>query len=706
MNRREFVAASVAGAAMMQRGMLALAAPAGDLQVTVDATKVGEPVTPLIFGGYMEPATTRVWAEMLTDRKFARSVTDAAPPLSSSFMGRSPMHFWKPVGPASTVEMDKVKPFVGDYSPRITLDATEVHGIQQEGLRLASGKSYVGRIYLAGDPGAKIVVRLVWGPGASDSHAIPIPPLSHEYRRIALKFTSPVDTQDARLEIVGKGSGSFHIGAVSLMPSDNVQGFHAGMVKLYKDAGYAMAKWPGGNFVSQYDWRDGLGDRDKRPPRNRESNDVGIHEFMAFCKLLGAEPYLAIDSGYGDDFSAAQEVEYVNGPATSPMGKLRAANGHPEPFKVRLWCIGNEMYGFWQAGHMSLNQYSEKHNRIVKAMKKVDPTIKVTSAGATPAEISMMTQENKQFIPNFWWPPFPNDLPYKFEGTNDWDYWMLKNGADYIDHISEHTYAYPELSFDEKKQLFVDLHDPLETQARRMTNRMGQAFESWDYYVEKMPSLKSKNIKFIFDEWGVRFPNAAGTGMTRKVGMVTTLSYALFLHELSRHSDMVAASCPTSAFSLIVTDPTGDAVGWTGPGLVVKLMRAHFANACPVNLGGNSPQPLISGTTWLDRGTKPTGSPTYPLDVVAAFSGDRKKFILSVVNPTVDGQEFASQISGVKLRGPGKLWQLAAASVDAENESGKEPVVKIVESSQTALLNKVQVPPISVNVYEFDVENG
>lgn len=74
---------------------------------------------------------------------------------------------------------------------------------------------------------------------------------------------------------------------------------------------------------------------------------------------------------------------------------------------------------------MSANQYAEKHVRIVKAMKKVDPTIKVTSAGATPAELSMMTQENKQFIPNFWWPSFTNDLPYKFESNNDYDYWML-----------------------------------------------------------------------------------------------------------------------------------------------------------------------------------------------------------------------------------------------------------------------------------------
>lgn len=713
MNRREFVAASVASAAMMQEEILAQAVKAGDVQVTVDATVVSEAITPLVFGGYMEPATTGVWAEMLTDRKFARSVTDAEPPPSRSFMRRYQRQFWKPVGPGKNMEMDKIKPFVGQHSPRIGLDPIEVHGIQQGGLRLGRGKSYVGRVYLAGDPGAKIMVRLVWGPGASDSQTIPIPLLSHEYRKVPLKFTSPVETQDARLEIVGTGSGSFHIGTVSLMPADNVQGFHAGMIKYFKDAGFAMAKWPGGNFVSAYDWHDGLGDPDKRPPRISpvwsnliESNDVGIHEFVGFCRLLGAEPYITVNSGLGEARIAAEEVEYANGSIDTPMGKLRAASGHPEPFNIRLWCIGNEMYGFWQFGHMSLNQYCVKHNYFVEAMKKVDPTIKVTSAGSTPCEISMMTQENKQFLPNMWWPPFPNDLPYKFGGTNDWDGWMLAKCADNIDHISEHTYCYPELSFDTEKQLFVDRHDPLYVQARRLPNRMGEAFESWQKYVEKMPWLKERNLKFIFDEWGVRFPNAAGTGMTRRTGMVTPLSFALFLHEMFRHSDMVAASCPTSAFSQIVPDRTGDAAGFTVEGLVIKLMRTHFAGAHPLEVDGNSPQQPVSGTPFLDMPTKPTGSPTYPLDVVAALSGDRKRLILSVVNPTVDGREFTLQINGVKLRGMGKLWQLAAPSVDAENVPGKEPAVRIVESSQTLLLGKTPVPPISVNVYEFDVENG
>ena len=474
----------------------------------------------------MEPATTRVWAEMLTDRKFFRAINDTSPPPPGFNAGRAQLHYWKAVGPPESVIMDTVNPFVGDHTPRITVAASEAHGIQQEGLRLGKGKTYDGRIYLKGDPQAKVVVRLWWGPGDADAHTFPIPPLAHEYQKIPLKFSAPADAQNARLEIVGTGSGDFHIGTVSLMPADNLQGFRPGMVKLFKEVGYAMAKWPGGNFVSQYDWRDGIGDRDKRPPRVRESNDVGLHEFFAFCNLLGAEPYLAIDSGYGDDFSAAQEVEYVNGPANSPMGKLRAANGHPEPFKIRLWCIGNEMYGFWQAGHMSANQYAEKHDRIVKAMKKVDPTILVTSAGATPAELSMMTQENKQFIPNFFWPPFPNDLPYKFASINDYDYWMLKRGADYIDHISEHTYAYPELSFDEKKQLFVDLHDPLETQARRMTNRMGQAFEAWEY-------LQGKDTGTAIEENEVHFRRVGHAFSQRRRDRHETRGRDGDAHELS-----------------------------------------------------------------------------------------------------------------------------------------------------------------------------
>ncbi|MGH9737317.1 MAG: alpha-N-arabinofuranosidase [Candidatus Acidiferrales bacterium] len=710
MNRREFLAASVTGAAILGQGLTAFGEePAGSVQVEVDATKQGEPVTPLIFGGYMEPATTRVWAEMLSDRKFAQPITNTPPNPSNSFFRRFE-RLWMPVGTEGTVKMDAVRPFVGEHSPRVRMDGAEARGIQQSGLHLGRGRRYVGRIYLAGDASAQVKVRLVWGHSDGESQTVTIPPLSPEYRIFPLQFTPTAAAEDARLEILGVGSGSFHIGAASLMPADNTRGFHAGMIRLYRDARIKMTKWPGGNFVSAYDWYDGIGDRDRRPPRPEpmwgnaiESNDVGIHEFVDFCRLLDAEPYVAINSGFGGARVAAEEVEYCNGSTETRLGKMRADNGHPEPFNIRLWCAGNEMYGWWQFGHMSLNQYWVKHNSIVEAMKKVDPTIKITSAAASICERSWCDAEQHDFGgTDIWRPPVLEKLPYKFGGTYDWDGWMLEKCADNIDHLSEHTYAYPDLYFDDAKQHFERADDPLQMRARRMSNRIGEAFDAWQNYVEKMPSLKSKNIKFIFDEWGTRFRSANG-GFHRPSGMVSPLSYALFLHELFRHSDMVAASCPTAGLNTVLVDNTGEATGFSAEGLVMKLMATHFAGALPVDVKGNSPQQPVRGTPFLDIPTSPIGSPTYPLDVVAAISGDRKTFLVSVVNPTEAAQDFAPQLAGVKLQASGKLWQIAPPNVNAANEPGKEPVIQILEHQQITLSERVNVPPFSINVYEFRI---
>ncbi len=714
-NRREFLTVSAAGAAMLKQQMIVLGATPQatpeNIQAVIDASKVGAPVTPLIFGGYMEPATTRVWAEMLTDRKFALAITAEKPAPRTGFFRFFRVERWEPVGPAASVEMDTERPFVGAHSPRISLAGASPRGIEQSGVRLARGKSYTGRIYLKGDRSAKVEVRLVWGAGPGDAQTIRIPALSGEYRKFPLKFTAKADATDAKFEITATGSGAFHVGTVSLMPADNLHGFDAGMVKLYREAGFKMAKWPGGNFVSGYDWYDGIGDRDKRPPRpqamwgNRfESNDVGVDDFVQFCRLLDAEPYVAINSGFGEARVAAEEVEYCNGSTSTRLGRMRAENGYREPHNVRLWCIGNEMYGFWQFGKMSLNQYWVKHNEIVEAMKKVDPAIKVTSSGASICEKSWCYAENYYLAarPDMWRPPLVDKLPFKFGGPHDYDGWMLAKCTDNIDHLSEHTYCYPELAFDGETQKWNQPNDPLPHKARRMANRVGEAFDAWRKYVEKMPSLEQKNIKFIFDEWGARYRSLKG-GFERPSGMLTPLASAIFLHELFRHSDMVAASCPTGGLYQVLINSTGEAVGFSAEGLVMKLFGNHLANALPVEVTGNSPQQPVSGTPFVDIPLSPCGSPTYPLDIVAALSGDRKKFILSVVNPTETGQKFGGQISGVEPGGPGKLWQIAPPSLNSANVPGKDPEVEIVETSVPKLPDTIELPPYSISVYEFPV---
>jgi len=712
MNRRKFVVGSVAGAAMLKQNIKAFASPAASIQFTADASKAGAQINPMIFGGYMEPATTSVWAEVLTDRKFANPVTSAVPavPANPTFRRFGGERF-KPVGPEGTLEMDTERPFVGRHSPRVRLSPTEPHGIRQSRLRIGK-KAYRGRVVLVGDPGTKVTVRLSWGSEASEAQTITIPALHQQYQTFPLKFAPAAASEEASLEILGVGTGAFHIGAVSLMPADNVQGFHAGMIRLFKEAGFKMFKWPGGNFVSAYDYRDGLGDPDKRPPRLQpmwsdrvESNDLGLHEFMALCRLVGAEPDLTIDSGFGSPREAAEQVEYCNGAVTTRMGKMRAANGSAEPFHIRYWTIGNEMYGPWQYGHMSADQYWVKHNRIVEAMRAVDPGIKVTLSGASICEKSVDAAEKKgNFFPSIWEPPIPEPLPFKFGSTTDWDGWLLKNCADYTDTVSEHTYAYPNLVFDAQKQLFVDApNEPLQFKARRLANRIGGAFDCWDRYVQDIPSLKSRDIKFIFDEWGNR-PRSADGQNHPLPGMLTPLSYALCFHEMFRHSDKIAATCATGGLRLL-TDVSGDAVGLPAEQVVMKLMHTHFLNAFPIPVDGNSPQKQVPGTDFVDRGPTLTGSPTYPLDVLAGLSSDRKRFLLSVVNPSEAVQQLVSSIRQIKLRQRGKLYQIAPPGLNSVNEAGKEPIVKIVETEQTSFPEMLQVPPVSVSLYEFEVES-
>jgi alpha-N-arabinofuranosidase len=132
-------------------------------------------------------------------------------------------------------------------------------------------------------------------------------------------------------------------------------------------------------------------------------------------------------------------------------------------------------------------------------------------------------------------------------------------------------------------------------------------------------------------------------------------------------------------------------------GNVVDKVGALFT------VSGNSPQVPMRGTPMVDMGSEPVGSATYPIDVLAALSGDRKIFILSAINATEEAQEFTPQLNGVKLRGSGRLSQIVAPSAISNNEVGKEPVVKIAESTVGALAEKVQLPPVSVSIYQFEI---
>jgi alpha-N-arabinofuranosidase len=263
------------------------------------------------------------------------------------------------------------------------------------------------------------------------------------------------------LSIEPLGSGRLYVGTVSLMPGDNVEGFRPDVLVLLRELGSPVYRWPGGNFVSGYNWRDGIGDRDKRPPRKNpawqgvESNDVGIHEFMRLCELINTEPYIAVNAGLGSSDEAVAEVQYATGAETTPMGKLRASNGHPDPWKVPFWSIGNEMYGNWQLGHMSTEQFVMKNNEFADKMRSANPAIHLISEGDLGA----------------------------------WDKMILSNCSDKMDYISEHFY----------KQ---DYHGGgLMTHVKQIPDAIREKAAAHREYRKTIPSLAGKDIRICMDEW-------------------------------------------------------------------------------------------------------------------------------------------------------------------------------------------------------------
>ena len=328
-------------------------ATAAKVTISIDAARVGEPISKYVYGQFIEHLGRciygGIWAEMLDDRKFFHPVGK----------GESP---WKAIGGREAATMVREAAFVGEHSPRITLAGDEPRGIEQRGLGLVEGKTYTGRIWLSRSKPGPASVSLVWGEASGDRQTVTIPSVGGEFSKAPFQFRAGRSTADARLEITALGEGTLAIGAVSLMPADNVCGMRADTLALLKELDAPVYRWPGGNFVSGYDWHDGLGDPDRRAPRKNpawqgvEHNDFGIDEYMNFCRLLGADPYITVNSGLGGVQTAVEEVEYANAPATAPWASFAPATATPRPMAsasgrsaTRCTAAGNSVTCPWKS---------------------------------------------------------------------------------------------------------------------------------------------------------------------------------------------------------------------------------------------------------------------------------------------------------------------------------------------------------------------
>lgn len=595
-----------------------------DSKIVIDAAKVGEPISKYIYGQFIEHLGRciygGIWAEMLEDRKFFYPVGDKESP-------------WKPIGNVK-VTMSTDRPFVGTHSPEITVSEGG-GGIVQRGLTLRPGVRYTGRIWLAGDASAaRIRVQLSAPSWNGADLNVDIPTLNQEYTREGLVYSfdaGSAPVENASLTIYSLGLGTYRIGAVSLMPSDNVDGFRADTLALLKELDSPVYRWPGGNFVSGYDWRDGIGDRDRRPPRKNpawtgvEHNDVGIHEFMRLCSLLKTEPYIAVNTGLGDVKNAVAELQYVNGDRNSPMGKLRAQNGREEPWGVKYWGIGNEMYGDWQLGHVPLETYLKRHAEFVTAMRAQDPSIRVIGVGA----------------------------------VGEWSRSMLRENAGTLDYLSEHVYWQG--------------RDGLVSHVKQAPESLRRIADAHRGYRKELASLKHRDIRLVQDEWNYWYgPDIFGELGTRYY-MKDALGVAAALHEFARNSDMFFMANYAQTVNVIgAIKTTSTSAQLETTGLVLKLYRHHFGTL-PVEVHAG---PVIdAAAAWsADHSVltlaivNPTTSPaTIPVELSGAtWSGNGKGFRISSQDPMAfndPGQPPRVIIEEFPVAAPGGSVTVAPCSV-------------------------------------------
>jgi alpha-N-arabinofuranosidase len=679
------------------------------LKVTIDAQQTARPVSPYEYGMFIEHIGAliyrSVWSEMLDDRKFYFPIKpdepQAAVPAQGGPFRNMQLRKWRPIGPPEAVVMDKEPHFVGEQSPRIQLDASSPHGIRQSGFALVKGKKYTGHIWLRATPGAKVRVALVWGEGANDRQNVALPLPSSTYKEVPFTFVAGADTLAGALEITGTGAGSFHIGVVSLMPADNLDGFRPEVLEQLKQLHSGFWRLPGGNFISDFNWYDSVGPRDKRPPdfdyawNAMQTNDVGMDEFMTLCKVIGVEPYITVNGGFGDAHSAAEEVEYMNGAASTPMGAMRARNGHPEPYHVRFWNIGNEPYGQWQLGRTDLKYYLLKHNEFAKAMHAADSSITLLASGSMPEEAIL------EGVAADWHIPFDQA---GICSDADWTCGFLKHDWGNFDGITEHWYTRAGVRWDRERAEkgikvgrleagYVPDEETVLEWVRRPSDRVHLKGEEWQEYEQRYPELKTKQIFMSNDEY-------AYTG--GQTDLKLALAYAMVFNEMLRETDFLRMAAFTMGVSTL--DYNQSAATLNANGLLFKLYGEHLGvGSVPVALTGNSPQPAPTQHIVGDLPRTSAGSPTYPLDMVAALSADRRFLTLAVVNATDSEQKFDLNVSGARLSGNATLWRMTGKTLEAANKLNEPPQVEVKESAIDKAPTTFSVAPISVEIYRFPV---
>jgi alpha-N-arabinofuranosidase len=381
---------------------------------------------------------------------------------------------------------------------------------------------------------------VAWGVSSLFGGAFPraqtSPPNTHDVVRVYLdsrRVIAPLDRNlfGSFLEHLGRAiyEGVYDPGS----KLSDTNGFRKDVIGEIRQMGVPIVRYPGGNFVSGYNWLDGVGPKESRPRvldkawNTINSNQFGTNEFMAWCKAAGTEPLMGLNLGTGTPEDAAALVEYCNLDQGTKWSDLRRKHGFAEPYNVKRWCLGNEMDGPWQIGHMSATEYGMKAQDAARQMRYVDPSLQLIACGSSGP-----------FMPTYL----------------EWDREVLEQCYDYVDGLSLHRYftnAPADTGGDSSKFLAMNLS---------MEQQIAETVAVCD--LVRGHKRSPKQLWLSFDEWNVWYRARGGdyaNGHHREAPHLLEEVYNLedallvggLLNSLLRNANRVKLACLAQLINVI-----------------------------------------------------------------------------------------------------------------------------------------------------------
>ncbi len=309
-------------------------------------------------------------------------------------------------------------------------------------------------------------------------------------------------------------------------PKADARGFRTDVLEALKALNFRSIRYPGGNFVSGYKWLDGIGPKENRPRRRElawrsiETNQFGTDDFMEFCRDVGTAPMMAVNLGTAGIQEAADLVEYCNSSAGTYYADLRAKNGSSDPYNVRLWCLGNEMDGPWQIGHLDANAYGTKAKEAAKLMKTIDPNLELILCGSSSTGMATYPEWDRVALETCW---------------EDVNYLSLHY---YADNKTNDTASYLAMSYQFESQL-----NTLEATLR---------------YVKTLKRSKH-DVYLSWDEWNVWYRATEGNGnweeaphiLEEVYNLEDALVVAQWLSVFLRKADVLKIACIAQIVNVI-----------------------------------------------------------------------------------------------------------------------------------------------------------